>query len=107
MNSREGQLCEHIRLAACATHPIQYHTPVWRRLALTPGIEFEAFFGTDMSVRGYTDRDFGTKVTWDTPLTAGYSHTFLSTDPRIQQVGAWTPGACGLVKHFRRFRPDV
>ena len=95
-----------IRLAACATHPIQYQAPIWRRLAAMPGVEFEAIFGTDMSVRGYVDKDFGTKVTWDTPLTAGYIHTFLSTDPRIQSAGA-SLSATGLLDHFRRFRPDV
>lgn len=96
-----------LRLAACATHPIQYQAPLWRRLAAQPGIEFEAFFGTDMSVRGYTDREFGTKVAWDTPLTAGYAHTFLSADPSIEQITAQLPTADGLAAQFRRFRPDV
>jgi len=96
-----------LRLAACATHPIQYHAPIWRRLATESGIAFEAFFGSDMSVRGYTDREFGTKVAWDTPLTAGYAHTFLSTSSRIETVGKWSPSARGLNDHFRRFRPDV
>jgi glycosyltransferase involved in cell wall biosynthesis len=71
------------------------------------GIEFKAFFGTDMSVRGYRDEGFGTRVAWDTSITAGYSHAFLSTDPRIQRVGAWTPTARGLGREFRLFRPDV
>lgn len=98
---------EPIRLAACATHPIQYQVPLWRRLAAMPGFRFEAFFGTDMSVRGYTDREFGTRVAWDTPLTSGYAHHFLSTDPRIGRVGAMQPTARGLRAHFRRFRPHV
>jgi len=96
-----------LRLAACATHPIQYHSPVWRRLAAEPGIEFEAFYGTDISVRGYKDSEFGTTVKWDTPLTAGFKHTCLSTDPRIQSVDFWNPTASGLMREFRRFRPDV
>lgn len=100
-------MSESLKLAACATHPIQYQAPLWRRLASMPGIEFEAFFGTDMSVRGYTDKEFGTKVAWDTPLTAGYVHHFLSTDPRIEEVTAKLPTAHGLRSHFARFRPDV
>jgi glycosyltransferase involved in cell wall biosynthesis len=96
-----------IRFAACATHPIQYHAPVWRRLAQEPGIEFHAYFGSDMSIRGYRDSGFGARVRWDVPLTAGYEHTFLSVDPRIQEVSAWTPSARGLGAHFERFRPDV
>ena len=72
-----------------------------------PGVELEAFFGTDMSVRGYADREFGTNVVWDTPLTEGYRHTFLSTDPRVQSVGMWSITAKGLRRQFRRFRPNV
>ena len=96
-----------LRLAACATHPIQYHSPVWRRLAAEPGIEFEIFYGTDISVRGYKDSEFGTMVKWDTPLTEGFRHAYLSTDVKIQSVDFWNPTASGLKKEFRRFRPDV
>jgi len=96
-----------LRLAACATHPIQYHSPVWRRLAAEPGIEFEIFYGTNISVRGYKDSEFGTMVKWDTPLTEGFRHTYLSTDVKIQSVDFWNPTASGLKKEFRRFRPDV
>lgn len=96
-----------IKLTACATHPIQYHSPVWRRLAAEPGIEFEAFYGTDISIRGYRDSEFGTVVKWDIPLTAGFRHTYLSTDNKIQSVDFWNPTASGLKKKFLRFRPDV
>ena len=96
-----------LRLAACVTHPIQYQAPVWRRLAAMPEVSFHAFFGTDMSVRGYRDREFGRHVAWDTPLVEGYAHTFLSTDPRIQQVTFWKPAATGLAKAFSAFQPDV
>ena len=104
MNAATGK---SIRFAACATHPIQYHAPIWRRLAQEPGIEFHAFFGSDMSIRGYRDSGFGTRVAWDTPLIAGYAHTFLSTDPHARDPDAWTPSARGLGAHFRRFRPEV
>lgn len=96
-----------LRLAVCATHPIQYQAPVWRRLAEMPNMSFHAFFGTDMGVRGYHDREFATRVKWDTPLVSGYPHTFLSTDPKIRRIGFWQPAATGLPKAFRTFRPDV
>jgi glycosyltransferase involved in cell wall biosynthesis len=96
-----------LRLAGCATHPIQYQAPVWRKLASTPGIDFHAYFATDMSVRGYRDAEFGAQVAWDTPLANGYPHTFLSRDPRIQGVGVWKPGASGLGKRLREFKPNA
>jgi glycosyltransferase involved in cell wall biosynthesis len=94
-------------MAVCATHPIQYQAPIWRRLAAGSDMHLQVFFGTDMSVRGYRDAEFGTRVEWDTPLVSGYAHQFLSTDERIQQVGFWQPSAKGLMQAMRGFRPDV
>jgi glycosyltransferase involved in cell wall biosynthesis len=96
-----------LRIAACATHPIQYQVPIWRALAATPGFEFKAFFGSDIGARGYRDEGFGTHVRWDNALTSGYDYKFLSTDPGIERIGAWTPNARGLGREFDGFRPDV
>ena len=59
------------KVAIFATHPIQYHAPLWRRLAVHPEFETRVFFGTDMSVRGYRDQGFGTALKWDVPLVDG------------------------------------
>lgn len=96
-----------IRVAVCATHPIQYQAPLWRRLAARPELDLRAYFGTDMSVRGYKDREFGVSLSWDTPLLEGYAHTFLSTDPSIQRITLRSPGAKGLHSALRNFRPQV
>lgn len=96
-----------MRVAVFATHPIQYQAPLWRRLAAQPDFKLHAFFGTDMSVRGYKDREFGITVTWDTPLLEGYTSSFLSTDSNIQQVSFRRPTARGLLKRLREFKPDV
>lgn len=96
-----------IRVAICATHPIQYQAPLWRRLAARSELDLHAYFATDMSVRGYKDREFGVSLAWDTPLLEGYSHTFLSTDPAIQRITFRSPGAKGLLPALRDFRPQV
>jgi glycosyltransferase involved in cell wall biosynthesis len=96
-----------LRLAVCTTHPIQCEAPILRLLAATPNLTLHAFFGTDMSVRGYLDEEFGIHVKWDTPLVSGYRHTFLSTDPGIQRIGFWQPAATGLLRAFRAFQPDA
>jgi glycosyltransferase involved in cell wall biosynthesis len=46
-------------------------------------------------------------VKWDTPLTAGFRHTYLSTDSKIQSADFWNPTASGLKREFLRFHPDV
>ena len=41
-------------LAIIETHPVQYHAPVYRKLA-EMGVELEVVYGSDFSVRGYRD----------------------------------------------------
>src|SRR5437879_171208 len=60
------------------THPIQYHVPVYRHLAQKPGISVTVVFGSDFSIAGYHDREFGSNVAWDTDLVSGYTPIFLS-----------------------------
>jgi glycosyltransferase involved in cell wall biosynthesis len=65
-------------LAVLETHPIQYHVPVYRRLQETYGIPVTAIYGSDHSVTGYRDREFGVEIAWDSDLLSGYEAVFLS-----------------------------
>lgn len=65
------------RLAVLASHPIQYFTPLYRRLAAWPGLELEVFFCRDYGVRPRYDKQFDRAVQWDTDQLAGYRHRFL------------------------------
>jgi glycosyltransferase involved in cell wall biosynthesis len=98
---------EPIRVAILATHPIQYQAPLWRKLAARPEFKVQVFYGSDLSVRGYHDVGFGVQVRWDTPLTSGYSHTFLTRNDALQHVGFWRPSAVQIGARFDEFRPDV
>jgi len=98
---------QKIRVAVCATHPIQYQAPLWRKLAAHSDLEVKVFYGTDMSVRGYQDEGFGVAVTWDAPLLESYESIFLSTDPGIQRITTFSPSARGLGKALKDFNPDV
>jgi glycosyltransferase involved in cell wall biosynthesis len=66
-------------LAVVQTHPIQYHAPVFRALQSRFNIPVTAIYGSDFSVTGYHDEEFGTAFAWDTDLLSGYSSIFLST----------------------------
>ena len=39
------------RLAILASHPIQYFTPIYRRLAQRPGLDVEVMYYRDFGVR--------------------------------------------------------
>jgi glycosyltransferase involved in cell wall biosynthesis len=95
------------RLAVIATHPIQYQVPVWRLLAQEPDLNVRVYYGSDFSVRGYRDAEFGLAVKWDIALTEGYPHTFLSRDPSINGAsGFFDLRATNLGHHLREFMPD-
>ena len=72
-----------LSVGVVGTHPIQYHAPLWRRLSATPALEVEVLYGSDFSLRGYRDRDFGVNVAWDQPLLEGYSSRFLPGYDRV------------------------
>ena len=82
-----------IKLAIFATHPVQYHTALWRSLAATPGLVVHVFYFSDVSVRGAVDPGFGVPIAWDVPLLKGYPYTFLSRDGDIARP--WGIGFSG------------
>src|SRR5688500_7033817 len=72
-------------LAVIETHPVQYHAPVYRALEARFGVPVAAIYGSDFSVAGYADREFGAAFAWDTDLLSGYRTIFLS---RVEAAGA-------------------
>ena len=60
------------------THPIQYHAPVWQYLNQVLGIPVTVVYGSDFSVEGYRDKEFGISIAWDADLLEGYKAIFLS-----------------------------
>jgi len=72
-------------LCVVETHPIQYHAPVWRAVQQEQGIPVTAVYGSDFSVVGYRDHEFGATFRWDTDLLSGYTPKFLS---RVADGGA-------------------
>src|SRR5215471_14192487 len=52
-------------LAVIETHPVQYHAPVYRNLQARFGIPVTAIYGSDFSVEGYRDAEFGARLSWD------------------------------------------
>ena len=72
-------------LVVIETHPIQYHAPVYRELQTNRGIPVTVIYGSDFSIAGYRDDEFGTTFAWDTDLLSGYTSIFLS---RVADGGA-------------------
>lgn len=95
------------KLAIVETHPVQYHAPVYRCLVQELGVDATVIYGSDFSVAGYQDREFGASFAWDTDLLSGTPHRFVS---RVKDGG---PGnydqvsAGGLAKELAALAPDA
>ena len=69
-------------LVILSTHPIQYHAPVYRYVQSELGIPVTVIYGSNFSVAGYRDREFGVDLAWDSDLLSGYTSIFLSDSQR-------------------------
>jgi glycosyltransferase involved in cell wall biosynthesis len=66
-------------LVILETHPVQYHAPVYRKAA-EMGVPLEVVYGSDFSLRGYRDKEFGASFAWDKDLTEGVRCRFLEPE---------------------------
>lgn len=66
------------RLAAVASHPVQYQAPLFQRLAAHPEVDLTVYYGHVGSMSGALDQGFGVPVSWDRPLLEGYRSVALS-----------------------------
>ena len=66
-----------IRLAAIATHPVQYFAPVFRLLETNEAVEFLAIFASAQGAQATIDPFFGVEVAWDSAPLSGYRSTVL------------------------------
>jgi glycosyltransferase involved in cell wall biosynthesis len=94
-------------LAVIETHPIQYHAPVYRALQRQFGVPVTVVYGSDFSVVGYRDEEFGTTFAWDTDLLSGYSAMFLAHVERGGARSAAETSTRGLRQVLRELSPKA
>jgi glycosyltransferase involved in cell wall biosynthesis len=65
------------RLAILVSHPIQYFSPLYRRLAKQPGIDLTVYYCHQPKAESAFDPGFGRIVNWDVPLLDGHRYVVL------------------------------
>lgn len=95
-----------VRLAILTTHPIQYASPLFRRLAREPDIGLTVLYASDISLRDHADPGFGRRIAWDVPLLEGYASEFLPAWGGTGEVTFWRPFSRGLARRLRKERFD-
>lgn len=94
-------------LAVIETHPIQYRAPVYRALANQLQVPLTVIYGSDFSVTGYQDQEFGKTFSWDVDLLSGYASRFLS---KVNHGGAQTffnVSSQGLAANLQEIKPQA
>lgn len=78
------------RLAIVATHPVQYHSPLFQCLTNRNNVDVKVFYTWSQWQESKVDAGFGKVVEWDIPLLQGYEYEF------VENISA-NPG----INHFR------
>lgn len=65
------------KLAIIVTHPIQYYSPLFRKISESGQIELQVFYTWSQAQGKKYDPGFGKEVDWDIPLLEGYNYTFI------------------------------
>lgn len=79
-------------LAILASHPIQYHVPIWQQLAARVQVPFEVWYLTAHGVTPTFDKEFGTVFSWDIESLAEYPYCFPDEPVPEQLGGFWQTG---------------
>lgn len=94
-----GEAAQTGGLIVVETHPVQYHVPVYREFAALTGEATTVIYGSDFSVTGGYDREFGQRFAWDIDLLSGYRSIFLGHAADAASAGKQFPlrRLCGIL----------
>lgn len=98
-----------MKLLILASHPVQYHAPVFRgvsRLLAESGHECVVVYLSDFSVQGYVDSEFSTAFSWDEPLLEEYQYKVLNQNNKKQPYSFFDLKAPGWSKILEQESPD-
>lgn len=92
-----------MRLGILATHPIQYHAPLFR--ALAKHLDLKVYFAYEQTPEGQAAAGFGVAFEWDVPLLEGYDYRFLDNVAKKPGLGTFhgcnTPEIADLIARER------
>jgi glycosyltransferase involved in cell wall biosynthesis len=78
------------RILIVCSHPVQYMSPLLRRMAAHPQIDLQVAYCSLRGARSGYDPEFATAIQWDVPLLDGYNWV------EVPNVGSGTESFLGL-----------
>jgi len=93
---------DRYRVLFVASHPVQYASPLFRRMAEHPRLDIQVAYCSLQGAEAAVDREFGVEVKWDVPLLEGYPWVHVpnrSPWPGLGRFfGLFNPGLWKLVR---------
>jgi glycosyltransferase involved in cell wall biosynthesis len=88
------------RVLAVATHPVQYMTPIFRRMAKHPSLDFHVAYCSLRGAEAGHDPEFGANIQWDVPVLDGHSWTHVQNRGSGAEsfFGFFNPGLWKLIR---------
>ena len=74
------------KIAFFISHPIQYYSPLFRKLSINTDIDLMVYYFSDETLRKFTDRQFNTEIEWDTDLVGGYDFKVLKNNSPYKTI---------------------
>jgi glycosyltransferase involved in cell wall biosynthesis len=97
-----------IRIAALASHPVVYQSPLYRLVAADPRVELTVIFASNAGIRPYQDRGFGGQIVqWESDPLADYAHVFLRNANRNSLDGFFSLADWDVLTEITPLRYDV
>ena len=97
----------NVRLAILATHPVQYHTPLYQELTGRSEIDLQVFYLDRTGLEGVYDETFKTAIVWDIPLLEGHRFAFIRNYAVNRVSGFFSRVNPGIVHVLKRRKYDV
>jgi glycosyltransferase involved in cell wall biosynthesis len=90
------------------SHPIQYQSPLLKKIASQKEIDLKVFYLTDHTLGG-VDKQFGKRIEWDIPILEGYNYEFIKNYSPKPAVSGSFLGLINLniIKKINKENPDI
>ncbi len=88
------------KLAIVVSHPIEFHVPIYRKLAENPEIDLMVYYCSDWGTRESFDPAFGRPIKWDIPMLEGYKYKFLKSYGVGKEFGFFGQINPGIIKEL-------
>ena len=82
----DTQVLPKTHLMHLVSHPVQYYTPLYARIAGDSEFDFIVLYCSKKGLEVAHDVEFGVAVKWDVPLLEGYAYKFLKNHAKKESL---------------------